>query len=88
MNIWMLNRYVISCDLPGRAVEKLGVSSHAHPNKGTLVMSNIQHNREIRKSGYPLRKAMVEMQNTGFEIKKTYRVFEHPYHRSYVLEEA
>jgi len=49
-------------------------------------MSNIQHHREIGKSGYPLRKAMVEMQNTGFEIKKTYRVFEMPYHRFFVLE--
>jgi len=26
MNIWMLNRYVITSDLPGRAVEKLALS--------------------------------------------------------------
>jgi hypothetical protein len=31
---------------------------------------------------------MGEMKNAGFEIKKTYRVFEMPYHRFFVLEEG
>jgi len=49
------------------------------------MMSNIQHHWEIGKAGYPLRKMMIEMQNAGFEINKTYRVFEMPYHRFFVL---
>lgn len=40
---------------------------------------------EINKAGYPLRKVMGEMQRARFEIKKTYRVFEMPYHRFFVL---
>jgi len=43
---------------------------------------------EIGKAGYPLQKVMREMQIAGFEIneiKKTYRVFEIPWHRFFVL---
>lgn len=44
-----------------------------------------EHYWEIGKAGYPLRKVMGEMKSAGFEIEKTYRVFEHPYHRFFVL---
>jgi len=43
------------------------------------------HYWEIGKAGYPLRKVMNEMRRAGFKIKKTYRVFEIPYHRFFVL---
>jgi len=46
---------------------------------------NGQHYWEIGKTGYPLREVMGKMRSAGFEIKKTYRVFEHPYHRFFVL---
>ncbi len=45
-----------------------------------------QHLWEIGKAGYPLRKVMDKMRRVGFEIKKTYRVFEMPYHRFFVLD--
>lgn len=44
-----------------------------------------EHYWEIGKAGYPLRKVMDEMRSTGFGIKKTYRIFEMPYHRFFVL---
>jgi len=43
-----------------------------------------QHYWEIGKAGYPLRKIMHNILRTGFEIKKTYRVFEKPYHRFFI----
>lgn len=45
-----------------------------------------EHHWEIGKAGFPLQNVMSEMKNAGFEIKKTYRVFEVPYHRFFVLE--
>ena len=47
-----------------------------------------EHYWEIGKAGYPLHKVMSEMRSAGFEIKKTYRVFEIPWHRFFVLEVA
>jgi SAM-dependent methyltransferase len=44
-----------------------------------------EHYWEIGKTGYPLRKIMREMRSAGFEIKRTYRVFEHSFHRFFVL---
>ena len=46
---------------------------------------NGEHYWEIGRAGYPLRKVIGEMRDVGFEIKKTYRVFEMPYHRFFVL---
>jgi len=44
-----------------------------------------EHYWEVGKAGYPLQKAISEMRRAGFEIKKTYRAFEMPYHRFFVL---
>lgn len=41
---------------------------------------------EIGKAGYPLDKIITDIQGTGFEIKKTYRLLENPYHRFFILE--
>ncbi len=45
-----------------------------------------QHLWEIGSAGYPLRRVMKEMLGAGFAIRKTYRVFEMPYHRFFVLD--
>jgi len=44
------------------------------------------HYWEIGKKGYPLRRVIREMERTGFELEKTYRVFEMPRHRFFVLK--
>jgi len=45
-----------------------------------------EHYWEIGKTGYSLHKIVNDIQNTGFKIEKTYRVFENPYHRSFILK--
>ena len=47
-----------------------------------------EHYWEIGKAGYPLSKIISDIKNTGFKIEKTYRVFEHPYHRFFTLRKA
>jgi len=44
-----------------------------------------EHYWEIGKLGYPLSKVIKEIQKSGFKIEKTYRIFENPYHRFFVL---
>lgn len=45
-----------------------------------------QHYWEIGKTGYLLSKITKDIQIAGFKIEKTYRVFEHPYHRFFILK--
>ena len=49
---------------------------------------NGEHYWEIGKAGYALRRVMGDMFKAGFRIIKTYRVFENPYHRFFVLEKT
>jgi len=44
-----------------------------------------EHYWEIGKAGYPLSKIINEIQKAGFRVKKTYRIFENPYHRFFIL---
>ena len=44
-----------------------------------------EHYWEIGKFGYPLKRIAKDIQKAGFEIIITYRVFEFPYHRFFVL---
>ena len=44
------------------------------------------HYWEIGKKGFLLDKVSADIEEAGFIIKKTYRVFENPYHRFFVLE--
>jgi ubiquinone/menaquinone biosynthesis C-methylase UbiE len=44
-----------------------------------------EHYWEIGKDGYPLQRIMDGMRQAGFTIKKTYRIFEAPYYRFFVL---
>jgi len=45
-----------------------------------------EHYWEIGKEEYPLSKFVNDIQRVGFKIEKTYRIFENPYHRFFVLK--
>lgn len=47
-----------------------------------------EHYWEIGKVGYPLSKIVCKIQKSGFKIEKTYRVFEQPYHRFFILKKS
>ena len=47
-----------------------------------------QHYWEIGKRGYLLKKVIQDIERAGFEIKRTYRVFEVPYHRFFLLSKT
>lgn len=47
---------------------------------------NGYHYWEIGKAGYPLKKIVKDIQSIGFRIGNTYRVFENPYHRFFILK--
>ena len=51
-------------------------------------MNNFEnkHYQEIGKAGYPLSKITKDIERTGFDIIKTYRIFENPYHRFFILK--
>ena len=44
-----------------------------------------QHYWEIGGNGYSLSKITTDIQRVGFHIERTYRVFEFPYHRLFIL---
>ena len=56
--------------------------------KASLHDFDGEHHWEIGKAYYPVRKIMDKMRSIGFEIKKTYRIFEIPYHRFFTLEKT
>jgi len=47
---------------------------------------NGEHYWEIGKAGYPLNRIINEIQRAGFKIEETYRIFENPYHRFFILK--
>jgi len=56
------------------------------PKKKTIHEFDGEHHWEIGKSGYPLSKIAGDINKVGLKIKTTYRVFEWPYHRFFILE--
>lgn len=46
------------------------------------------HKWEIGREGYPLRRVVSDIEGAGFALERTYRVFENPVHRFFVLEKA
>ena len=47
-----------------------------------------EHYWEIGKAGYPLNRILEDIERAGFNIIKTYRIFEHPYHRFFILKKG
>ena len=45
-----------------------------------------EHYWEIGKAGYPLNRIIKNIQRAGVNVKRTYRLFENPYHRFFILE--
>ncbi|MEK7642987.1 MAG: methyltransferase domain-containing protein [Patescibacteria group bacterium] len=52
----------------------------------THILTKSGHHWEIGKSKFSLRRITSDLENIGFRIIKTYRVFENPYHRFFILE--
>ncbi|MFC2165101.1 class I SAM-dependent methyltransferase [Acidobacteriota bacterium] len=44
------------------------------------------HQWEIGAAGYPLKKVKQNIQKVGFRICKSYRIFEYPHHRFFILK--
>jgi ubiquinone/menaquinone biosynthesis C-methylase UbiE len=44
-----------------------------------------EHYWEIGKAGYSLKRILEDIQSVRFKIEKTYRLFEHPYYRFFIL---
>lgn len=47
-----------------------------------------EHYWEIGKAGYPLKRIISDIERQGMEIIKTYRVFESPYHRFFIMRKT
>jgi len=47
---------------------------------------NGEHYWEIGKDGYSLYRIIKDIESVGFKIEKTYRIFENPYHRFFILK--
>ena len=47
-----------------------------------------EHHWEIGKDGYLLSRIISDIKRVGFEIEKTFRVFENPYHRFFKMKKA
>ena len=50
------------------------------------IISMVNTTRLIGKTGYSLKRIMNDIENSGFHILKTYRVFEWYYHRFFILK--
>lgn len=48
----------------------------------------VQHHWEIGKDGYSLARIYNSINSVGFEVTRTYRVFENTYHRIFVLNKS
>ncbi len=53
--------------------------------KKTIHKFGGEHYWEIGKIGYPLDRITNNIKKKGFNIERTYRIFEHPYHRFFIL---
>ena len=76
--------YRINLELPKlKPVKKL--IPHPMPRSKYHNFDN-EHFWEIGKKGYSLKKIKSDINLIGFEIVKTYRIFEYYYHRIFLLE--
>jgi ubiquinone/menaquinone biosynthesis C-methylase UbiE len=49
---------------------------------------NGEHYWELGRRGYPLRRIKTMITEAGFTVTRTYRIFEHPYHRIFVAQKT
>ena len=71
--------------IPGYGkMQKIIEAPRLYPKEHSLTKSG--HYWEIGKKGFHLNKIKSDIRKTGFNILKTYRVFENPYHRFFILE--
>ena len=78
--------YRINIELPRiKPIKKL----IPHPfHRPTRYMLDGEHCWEIGKTGYPLKKIQDGIACSGFNVLKTFRVFEFYYHRFFILEKV
>jgi len=70
-------------------IPKIGIFKRLIPIprlKNPIHKFDGEHYWEIGKDGYPLSKITKDIERVGFDIKKTYRIFENPYHRFFILK--
>lgn len=76
--------YRIHLDLPRlKTIHKL--FEHPYPRPDEHVFDG-EHYWEIGKKGYPLKRITESIKQLGLTIISTYRVYEFPYHRFFILE--
>ena len=71
------------------SIPKIGIYSKLIPLPQFKFPQHIfdgEHYWEIGKAGYSLDRIIADIQTTGFEVKRTYRLLENPYHRFFILE--
>lgn len=54
--------------------------------KNSIHKFDGEHYWEIGKNGYPLSRITKDIERAGFNIEKTYIIFENPYHRFFILK--
>jgi len=78
--------YRINLELPRiRSIKKLIPHPFHRPAQQAF---DGEHCWEIGKTSYPLKRVEFDIRQSGLNIIKTYRVFEHYYHRFFVLEKS
>lgn len=76
--------FCLAISLPGVGIVRKLLSVPIFPR--VHVMTKGGHYWEIGKRGYPLSRIKMDIERVGLTIEKTYRVFENPYHRFFILK--
>ena len=74
----------LAISLPGIGIVRKLLSIPIFPR--VHIMTKGGHYWEIGKRGYSLSRVKRDIENNGLTIEKTYRVFENPYHRFFILK--
>lgn len=75
--------FCFALSIPGIGIVRKVLSVPIFPR--THRMTKGGHYWEVGKQGLPLSRIMRDLEGSGFHIEKTYRVFENPYHRFFLL---
>jgi len=75
-------RFLITIPKIGEVKRLIEVPRRRNP----LRVHDEEHQWEIGMQGYPLKKIKTDLTATGLDIINTYRVFEYPYHRFFILK--